>query len=193
MTRDYVVIVTAVPRSGTSLMMQMLNAGGIPALTDGIRRSDEHNPHGYLEYEPVKRLAYDCSWVPQARGKALKVIYRLLHHLPPEVAYRVLLMERDLEEVFESQRDMLRARGDAAADQHKHRIIKTLATEMEDTRRWLNEQPNMRVMAVPFASLVRDAITWSELISGFLDGGLNTRVMAAMVIPALYRHSAQRK
>ncbi|HLJ46423.1 MAG TPA: sulfotransferase domain-containing protein [Bryobacteraceae bacterium] len=188
MTRDYVVIVSGMPRSGTSLMMQMLNAGGIAPLTDGIRKSDEHNPHGYLEYEPVKRLAYDSSWVPDARGKALKVIYRLLPHLPPEVDYRVILMDRDIEQVFESQRDMLRTRGDAAADQHKDRIIKALAAEIEDTKEWLSEQPNVRVLAVPYASLVRDPAFWSQMVTHFLDGGLNERAMAAMVVPSLYRH-----
>ena len=80
--RDYVTVVTGAPRSGTALMMRMLDAGGIPALTDGHRPPDEHNPGGYFEYDPVKRLAEDASWLEAARGRAVKVIYRLLAHLP---------------------------------------------------------------------------------------------------------------
>jgi hypothetical protein len=83
-------------------MMRMLDAGGIPALTDGHRPPDEHNPGGYFEYDPVKRLAEDASWLEAARGRAVKVIYRLLAHLPAQLDYRVVFMERDMGEVFES-------------------------------------------------------------------------------------------
>lgn len=106
-----VIVVSGLPRSGTSLMMRMLAAGGVPLLTDGQRTADEDNPYGYFEYEPVKALQRDATWLPQARGKAIKIISQLLPTLPPDVPYRVLFMRRELREVLASQRQMLVRRG----------------------------------------------------------------------------------
>ena len=185
--RDYVTVVTGAPRSGTSLMMRMLDAGGIPALTDGHRPPDEHNPGGYFEYDPVKRLAEDASWLEAARGRAVKVIYRLLAHLPAQLDYRVVFMERDMGEVFESQRDMLRARGAPAADQRGDRLMAALAEELRNAREWLARRPGVRVLAAPYGEVVREPAAWSRRISDFL-GGLDEAAMAAVVDPALYRH-----
>jgi hypothetical protein len=188
--RDYVTVVSGAPRSGTSLMMRMLEAGGIPALTDAQRPPDAHNPHGYFEYSPVKRLALgdDASWIEAARGKAVKVIYRLLTYLPPRTTYRTVFMERDLEEVFASQRDLLLAQGDAAALQEPAHLIPALAAELRIARDWLARQPNMSVLPVPHAELVRDPLTWSREVARFLGGGLDEAAMAAAVDPSLYRH-----
>jgi len=188
--RDYVTVVSGAPRSGTSLMMRMLESGGIPALTDGQRPPDPHNPHGYFEYSPVKRLAMgnDASWIEAARGQAVKIIYRLLMQLPPRMSYRIVFMERDWEEVFASQRDMLRAQGDAAASQEAARLIPAMAAELRGAKEWLARQPNMRVLAVPYAEVVRDPLTWSHEVARFLSGGLDETAMAAAVDPSLYRH-----
>jgi len=169
------------------LMMRMLDAGGIPALTDGHRPPDVHNPGGYFEYDPVKRLAEDSSWLEAARGRAVKVIYRLLPYLPERLDYRVVFMERDLEEVFESQRVMLRARGDPAAGQHEDRLLPALAGELRNAREWLARRPGVRVLAAPYAGVVREPADWSRKVSGFLDGGLDEAAMAAAVDPTLYR------
>jgi len=188
--RDYVTVVSGAPRSGTSLMMRMLAAGGIPALTDAQRPPDAHNPHGYFEYAPVKRLALGdaASWMDSARGQAVKVIYRLLLHLPPRMSYRIIFMERDLEEVFASQRDMLRAQGDAAASQEAARLIPAFAAELRAVRDWLARQPNMPVLAVPYAEVVRHPLNWSHEVAQFLGAGLDEAAMAAAVDPSLYRH-----
>jgi hypothetical protein len=188
--RDYVTVVSGAPRSGTSLMMRMLEAGGIPALTDAQRPPDAHNPHGYFEYSPVKRLALGdaASWIEAARGQAVKIIYRLLTHLPPHMSYRIVFMERDLEEVFASQRDMLRAQGDAAASQEAARLIPAFAAELRVVRDWLARQPGMSVLAVPYAEVVRAPLTWSHEVSQFLGPGLDEAAMAAAVDPSLYRH-----
>ena len=188
--RDYVTVVSGAPRSGTSLMMRMLAAGGIPALTDAQRPPDAHNPHGYFEYAPVKRLALGdaASWIEAARGQAVKVIYRLLLHLPPRMSYRIIFMERDLEEVFASQRDMLRAQGDAAASQEAARLIPAFAAELRAVRDWLARQPNMPVLAVPYAEVVRHPLNWSHEVAQFLGAGLDEAAMAAAVDPSLYRH-----
>ena len=186
--RDYVTVITGAPRSGTSLMMRMLEAGGIPALTDGPRPPDAHNPHGYFEYSPVNRLAEDASWIEAARGQSEKIIYRLLMHLPPHMSYRIIFMERDLAEVFASQREMLVAQGDAAASQEPARLIPALAAQLRVAKDWLACQPNMSVLAVPYAEVVRDPLIWSREVARFLGGGLDEAAMAAAVDPSLYRH-----
>src|SRR5262245_20267166 len=102
-----IIVVSGLPRSGTSLMMQMLDRGGIPAVTDRLRAADEDNPRGYYEFEAVKRTKQDASWLPAARGRAVKLVSSLLYDLPNSEAYRVLFMQRDMDEVLESQEKML--------------------------------------------------------------------------------------
>jgi len=177
------------PRSGTSLMMRMLDAGGIPALTDGHRTPDQHNPHGYFEDDRVKRLAQDSSWLEEARGRAVKVIYRLLPHLPPHLAYRVIFMNRDLNEVYASQRDMLESRGDPAASQDRS-MIRALANELDAARQWLEQQANLSFIEVPYGELVSQSEVWIPRISRFLDGELDEHAMAEAIDPTLYRHRA---
>ena len=105
---ECVIVVSGLPLLGTSMMMKMLIAGGLPALTDGLRVADENNPKGYFELEQVKQLPEgDTGWVQTARGKAVKVISYLLESLPGEVSYRVIFMQRDLDEVLLSQKRML--------------------------------------------------------------------------------------
>ena len=185
---DFVTVVSGMPRSGTSLLMQMLRAGGISVLTDGIRLADAHNPLGYLEYEPVKRLAADSSWVAGARGHAVKIVYRLLEYLPPSVRYRVLFAERDLREVFASQRDMLLARGDAAAEQEESEMIAALAAETARVEQWMASREGMDVLNVPYAGLIAAPREWAARIAAFLGRGLDVDAMAAAVDPALHRH-----
>ena len=186
--REYVTIVSGMPRSGTSLAMQMLSAGGMPLLTDDHRAADVHNPRGYFEYEPAKRLAADSSWVKAAQGRAVKIIYRLLHHLPSDIDYRIVFLERDLVEVFESQQDMLRSKNHPAALQDRERILSALAAELMETKQWMSHRANMQVLAVPFADVIANPTNWAHEISRFLDG-LDESAMAAAVEPALYRHT----
>src|SRR5438445_13894335 len=103
-----IIIVSGLPRSGTSVMMQMLENGGVEVLTDNLRTADTDNPRGYYELEPVKRIKRDASWLPQTRGKAFKMVSQLLYDLPPGESYRIIFMERDLDEVLASQEKMLR-------------------------------------------------------------------------------------
>ena len=107
---SFVTLVSGLPRSGTSMMMQMLHAGGIPAVTDNIRLADKDNERGYYELEAVKRTKDDASWLRDAPGKAVKVIYLLLYDLPTDYTYRVIFMNRNLDEVLASQRAMLERR-----------------------------------------------------------------------------------
>src|SRR5271163_2177770 len=181
--REYVTVVSGMPRSGTSLTMQMLGAGGMPLLADHRRSADAHNLRGYFEYEPAKRLAENSAWVENAKGRAVKIIYRLLRHLPGEIEYRVLFLERDLVEIFESQQDMLRSKNHPAANQDRARILPALAAELAATKEWLAHRSNMQVLAVPYAEVLCDAGKWAREISHFLDG-LNAPAMAAAVDPS---------
>ena len=107
MARDEIVVVSGLPRSGTSMMMKMLEAGGLTPLTDGQREADEDNLGGYYEFEQVKKMAQDSGWLEEARGKVVKVISRLLYDLPKTYHYRVIFMQRHLDEVLASQQQML--------------------------------------------------------------------------------------
>ena len=103
----FITIVSGLPRSGTSMMMRMLEAGGMPVITDNLRTADDDNPRGYFEFEPAKKTKDDPSWLNAAEGKAVKMIYKLLYDLPDRLEYRVLIMRRNMQEVLTSQRKML--------------------------------------------------------------------------------------
>src|SRR5262245_7195282 len=106
-----IIIVSGLPRSGTSLMMQMLESGGVEIVTDNIRTADTDNPRGYYEFEKVKKIKQDASWLPQTRGKAFKMVSQLLYDLPASERYRIIFMERDLDEMLLSQDKMLKRLG----------------------------------------------------------------------------------
>src|SRR5258708_1873402 len=101
-----IIVVSGLPRSGTSLMMQMLDHGGVEVVTDNLRAADTDNPKGYYEFEQVKKIARDTSWLSATRGKSFKMVSQLLYHLPPGEAYRIVFMERDLDEMLLSQEKM---------------------------------------------------------------------------------------
>src|SRR4029079_1243109 len=137
MSQDFVTVVSGLPRSGTSLMMQMLAAGGLPPLTDSVRAPDESNPRGYLEFEPVKRLRTDQSWLEQARGHAVKIIHLLLREIPTDgrFAYRVIFLQRPLEEVLASQRVMLEKQGKKSADEKV--LLGIYQSQLAQIQQWL--------------------------------------------------------
>ena len=188
--RESVVVVSGLPRSGTSLMMQMLEAGGIEPLTDGVRARDEDNPRGYYEMERVKQLPEgDTEWVGQARGRALKVVSALIQSLPQEHTYRVIFMHRRIEEVLASQEKMLdhRQEGKETDDEEMAGIFRS---HLEEVRGWLDEQPNFACLDVDFNELVGDPEPVVEEVNEFLGGDLDSREMARVVDPDLYRNRA---
>jgi hypothetical protein len=190
--RDFVTIVSGLPRSGTSLAMQMLRAGGLPVLADAMRAPDADNPAGYLEYQPVLRTATDASWVAQARGHAVKVIYALLRQLPPGFEYRVLWMRRRLEEVMASQEQMLaRSGAQAGADLPRERLAAVFATQLAETEAWLAQQPGFRTLVLEYREVVADPPAAAGAIDDFFGGRLDRDAMASVVDPTLYRQRAQ--
>src|SRR5262245_31379692 len=139
--KEFITIVSGLPRSGTSMMMRMLEKGGIPVLTDGLRKADDDNPLGYYEFEPVKRLDKDASWLNDAYNKAVKIIFIFLYRLPPEHKYKVLFMKRNLDEVVASQKMMLRRRqeSDRMTDQQ---LVDSFNDQLQKLDLWIRRQQN---------------------------------------------------
>lgn len=186
-----ITVVSGLPRSGTSLMMQMLAAGGMPVLTDGVRRPDEDNPRGYFEYEPVKHTWADASWVPAAVGRAVKVVHLLLPSLPPGFRYRVLLLDRDLAEVTASQQAMLARKGQSLP-LPESRLAAVYAEQLADVRRRLAERSDVAVLEMRHVELVGRPAAAAAAVNAFLGGGLDETAMAACVVPSLHRNRVRR-
>ena len=187
MNRDFVTIVSGLPRSGTSLMMQMLAAGGMSPLTDDLRVPDENNPRGYFEFEPVKRLRADQSWLDQARGRAIKIIHLLVRELPVDgrFEYRVILMKRPMEEILASQKVMLERQGKTSADNAV--LAKVYQSQLSQLEQWLGTQPHFAALPVKYHDLIENPRAAAEKIDIFLGGGLSVKAMANAVDPTLHR------
>ena len=188
-----ITIVSGLPRSGTSMMMQMLAAGGLPVLTDGQRAADEDNPAGYFEFEKVKQLKTDAGWLEQAEGKAIKVITQLLPELPVGREYRVILMQRDLDEVLRSQHEMLVRRGRPAPAGSHDEMKNIYARHLEQTSVWLKAQPSFRVLQVAYADVIRQPVELARRIVTFLGIPLRLEAMAGAVQSRLYRNKGGQK
>jgi len=187
--RPFVTIVSGLPRSGTSLMMRMLEAGGLPVLVDNLRAADVDNPRGYYEFEPVKRLKDDPGWVAQAAGRAVKMVYLLLLDLPPGHRYRVLFMRRNLDEVLASQKAMLDRLGKSSPldDERMAALFRDQIARFES---WVQGRPEFRVLDVSYNAMVTDPAPLAAEVDRFLGGGLDLAAMAGVVDPTLYRNRA---
>jgi len=185
-----VVVVSGLPRSGTSLMMQMLAAGGMPILADGERVPDPDNPRGYLELERVKHLKSDSSWLSTAGGHAVKIIHLLLKDLPTTHSYDVLFMERDIGEVLKSQATMLARSGRSGAPLPPERLAAVYHSQLASVRQWLSERPCFRVHSVRYPELVAQPAPTVDAVRNFLRGGqaLDAAAMVSAVDPSLYRN-----
>jgi len=188
MQRDFITIVSGLPRSGTSMMMQAIEAGGIPVLSDHLRTSDDDNPKGYYEFEPVKKTKQDPSWVPNARGKVVKVIYSLVYDLPQQFEYRVVFLERNIQEVLASQKKMLQRRGQKGAAVDDSKMTELFRAQLARFKHWIRNQKCFRILPVQYAAMIAEPLKTAEGINQFLGGGLDVQAMAAAVDPALYRN-----
>jgi hypothetical protein len=190
MRAGYVTVVSGVPRSGTSLLMQMLCAGGMPVLADGVRAPDADNPRGYFEYEPARGLRRDASWLARAEGSAVKVVHLLVPALPPDHRYRLILVRRELTEVLASQRAMLARRGIVEDDLPDERLAAVFRAQLAEVERWAQERPTVELLCVDYTALLADAPRTAAELDRFLGGGLDCDAMAASVDPALHRQRA---
>lgn len=186
---DVITIVSGLPRSGTSMMMSMLEAGGIPPVTDGIRTADEDNPKGYYEFERVKKVKEDKSWLPDARGKVVKMISQLLLDLPTEgYLYRVVFMRRKIEEILASQREMMKRRGTLKDGGPSDKEMgDMLLKHVDHVLRWVDKQPCMQLLEVDYNATLKNAAPHIAAINAFLGGNLDVAAMTAVVDKNLYR------
>ncbi len=185
-----IIVVSGLPRSGTSMMMKILAEGGLSIVTDELRTPDDDNPNGYFELETVKQMsAGNVTWLSNAGGKVVKVISALLEYLPPEYSYKVIFMEREIKEILASQQKMLSRR---------NKMSKSSDAEMEEQFRkhltvvkpWLARQPNMDVLYVSYNALVSDPEPQCKRVVEFIRAPLNLSRMLEVPNATLYRNRA---
>jgi hypothetical protein len=185
-----VIIVSGLPRSGTSMLMGMLSAGGVELMVDGVRTANEDNPKGYHELEQVKALDKpgDKAWLGAARGKALKIISFLLQHLPDTYDYKIIFLRRNLPEVLASQQKMLERRGEGSGDKNDDEMARMFFAHLTKIERVLANRENCDVLYVEHRDTVDNPSAVAVAINDFLGGHLDTRAMTAVVDPQLYRN-----
>ncbi len=185
-----IVVVSGLPRSGTSMMMKMLQAGGLEIITDEIRSADDDNPNGYFEFERVKQMtAGDRAWLDEAGGKVVKVISALLEHLPPSRAYKVVFMEREIKEVLASQKKMLDNRGEESKISDEE-MAEQYRAHLKAVKPWLARQPHMEILYVGYNSMMSDPEPLCKRVIEFLGLPLDLEKMRAVPNAKLYRNRA---
>jgi tetratricopeptide (TPR) repeat protein len=188
---ECVSVVAGLPRSGTSMMMQMLAAASLPILADGQRSADTDNPRGYYELESATRLRQDRDWLKEAKGKAVKIVAQLLPLLPADLPYRVIFMDRNLKEVLASQRVMLENLGRDTVKLTDEQLEQAFRRQLKQVRVWLAKQPNIKTLFVAHRDALDDPLGAAERVNDFLGGALDPMAMAGVVDSSLYRQRAR--
>jgi len=186
-----ITVVAGLPRSGTSMMMQMLAAGGLPVLSDGRREADADNPRGYLELEAATRLRQNRDWLDDAQGRAVKIVAQLLPFLPNAHYYKVVFMERDLKEVLRSQRAMLERLNRDGGKLTDAQLEAAYRQQLKQVGMWLAKQPNIKTLFVPHRDTLDTPERSARRVAEFVGGGLDVAAMAAAVDGSLYRQRAE--
>jgi len=185
-----IILVSGLPRSGTSMLMQMLDAAGIPIASDGIRIADRDNPEGYYELEKVKEIGKtdDLSWLNDLRGKAVKIISWFLKDLPDEHKYKILFIERDLREVITSQNRMLVNRGEKLDPEHDEEMIRLFDDHTKETKALLSTKPGFEVIYLNHRAIIDNPAAAAGQINRFLGGMYDEAKIAGAVKKKLYRN-----
>jgi hypothetical protein len=183
-----ITIVSGLPRCGTSLMMQMLVAGGMSPLSDGQRQADADNPRGYLEWERIKQLPQDPECIAEAEGKVVKVISRLLLSLPAGHEYRIIFMQRPLPEVLASQDEMLRRRGTYQKGTDPVAIANAFEKHLREVNAWIDGKPYVKALGVPYHEALSKPTEVSHRLAEFLEFPLAVEKMSQQVDASLYRN-----
>lgn len=182
-----IIVVTGLPRSGTSLTMQILQAAGIEIFTDNKRRPDISNPKGYFEHELVKKIQSDSSWMKDVKGKAIKIVSPLLAYLPVNYNYKIIFVERDLLEIIQSQEKMI-SELDSEDEKLKPEILKRIFNKnVERTKKWINSQSNMKCLNVSYFDIVNNFEEEIFRIEKFLNVKINKEKTKLIIDKKLYR------
>jgi hypothetical protein len=185
-----IIVVSGLPRSGTSMMMKILAEGGLPIVTDELRRADDDNPNGYFELESVKQMsAGNVEWLAHAGGKVVKVISALLEYLPSQYSYKVIFMEREIKEILASQRKMLARRNETSTIDDSE-IEAQFRKHLAIVKPWLIRQPNMDVLYVSYNALMSDPEPLCRRVVEFTGAPLNLDRMLGVPNAQLYRNRA---
>jgi hypothetical protein len=187
-----ITVVTGLPRSGTSMMMQMLGAAGIAPYTDGLRVADEDNPRGYFEHEQATRLRQDPSWIPQARGRVVKIVAQLLPYLPSGEQYRVVFLGRAMEEILASQQTMLARLGRTGAALSRADLTQAYSRDLTRVQGWLAERPAIPVLAVEYDEAIRSPARVAQRLAEFLGAPFDQLAAAGTVAAGLRRATSVR-
>lgn len=183
---ETILIVSGLPRCGTSMMMKMLEAGGIEPVVDNIRKSDEDNPRGYYEFEKVKKIDKDASWLGETRGKVFKMVSMLLYHLPVGYRYKIVFMKRRMEEMLASQKKMLERKG-VQPNQADEQITRLYGDHLKDVEKWLQGRKDIEVLYVNYNEVLSDPASNAKRVHEFLGDPLNEDEMIRVIDPSLYR------
>lgn len=189
MNKD-IIIVSGLPRSGTSMMMKMLEAGGVPVLADHQRTADEDNPKGYYEFEKVKQLKTDTSWLPQAEGKVVKMVSMLLYDLPAEYQYKIIFMRRKIPEIIASQQTMLARKGKHTTAAEDKEVAELFEQHLASITNWLGQQQNIEVFYPWYHEILEQPTKHIHTINHFCGGALNSKAMEQVVDKTLYRNKS---
>jgi hypothetical protein len=185
-----IIVVSGLPRSGTSMMMKILAEGGLEVVTDAVRTADEDNPNGYFEFEPVKQLAEgQGAWLKEAGGKLVKVISALLEHLPAGHQYKIVFMEREIREILASQQKMLQRRTEESKATDEE-LETQFREHLKAAKYWLARQPNMTILYVDYNRMMSDPDAYCQSIADFLGLPLDVARMRAVPNERLYRNRA---
>ena len=187
--QQFITIVSGLPRSGTSLMMRMLNVGGIPALCDEHRTPDADNPNGYYEFESVKSIQNYGDWIDRAVGHSVKMVYNLLEHLPKDREYRVVFMRRQIDEIIQSQRAMLLRNG-IRTEIPDEEIKELFERVLRQFYSWLPSQTHLKLINVSYNELLSRPASTIAQINRHLGYSLDTEAMAQVIDHSLYRNRA---
>jgi hypothetical protein len=190
-SKDFITVVSGLPRSGTSMMMRMLEAGGMEIVTDNIRRADDDNPRGYFEYERVKKLKEDASCLDICHGKAVKIISMLLLDLPPDKRYRVIFMRREMQETLSSQRVMLQRLGKKEDDISDEKMAEKFEKHLRQVEAWIDKQDYLDVLYLKYSEVIEDSQKYAERVNQFLGKDLNVAKMVGVIEKSLYRQRVQ--
>jgi hypothetical protein len=185
---ESVIVISGIPRSGTSMVMKMLAAGGIEIVTDNLRKPDIDNPEGYFEFEKVKRLKDDFKWLAEMKGKGIKIISHLLYYLPMQLNYKIIFIRRNMEEILASQKKMFERLHKTPDDLDDSILAKKFSSHLVNIDRWINKRDNIECFYVHYNEIVQDPHRQAENIGAFLGSGVSVDNMASVVDLNLYRN-----
>ena len=181
-----ITIVSGLPRSGTSLMMQILKAGGLELLADNIREADDNNPKGYYELEKVKSLMKDNSWLADAEGKVIKVIAQLIPFLHEDFEYRIIFMERNINEVVNSQNRMIDKLGGNRSTVNDEILKKTFLSQLEKVKAAIKVK-GYKTVFINYNSLIESSGQELNLLNTELGLDIDIKNASQQIDKSLYR------